>query len=89
VLLVKSAWRSPQLTGEKSKPCQRRVVPSETKELIRLPEVDDPSESEIPEFGVPEFGGGHSTGLLTFRHVVTRYESLANPIAGFVPSGNR
>ena len=66
------------------KPFQGRVVPGETEESIRLPDLEDPSES-----GILESGRDHSLDLPAHRHLITSHELLASPIAGSVPSGNR
>ena len=70
--------------GENSKSFQGRVVPSETGESIRLPDLEGPSES-----GILESGMDHSTGSPAHRHLITSHELLASPIVGSVPSGNR
>jgi hypothetical protein len=75
--------------GENSKPFQGRVVPSETKESIRLPDLEGSSESGILESGILESGMDHSTGSPAHRHLITSHELLASPIVGSVPSGNR
>ena len=63
---------------------QGRVVPRETEESIRLPDLEGPYES-----GNLESGSDHSTGLRLQRHFVTSHELLASLIVGSVPSGNR
>jgi hypothetical protein len=63
---------------------QGRVVPRETKESIRLPDLEGPYKS-----GNLESGSDHSAGLRAQRHFVTSHELLATLIAGSVPSGNR
>ncbi len=66
------------------KPSQSRVVPCETEESSRLPDLDDSLES-----GNLESGREHSAVFPVHRHLITSHESLASPIAGSVPSGNR
>ena len=53
------------LRGE-FKPFQGRVVPSETEESIRLPDLEGPSESGILESGNGSFRG--FTGASSPRH---------------------
>ena len=71
------------------KPFQGRVVPGETEESIRLPDLEGPSKSGILESGILESGMDHSTGSPAHRHIITSHELLASPIVGSVPSGNR
>jgi hypothetical protein len=83
-LLVKSIRRLLCPPGENLKLSQGRVVPSETEESIRLPDLKGASES-----GILESGRVHSTGSPAHRHLITSHELLASPIVGSVPSGNR
>jgi hypothetical protein len=66
------------------KPFQDCVAPSETRESIRLPDIESLLAS-----GILEHGNDASAVLPAHCHLITSHELLASPIAGSVPSGNR